>query len=222
MVNCTVTGNACSGGSGGDGINQFASYGTAGQGISGGLFNLSGSVSLLNTIVADNVATDSSPDLNGSFVSIGFNLIGNNQGASGLSSNDFQNVPANLGSLQDNGGPTLTCVPQQDSLVIGYGTITGAPSTDQRGVPRPQNGSCDAGAVQVVAMAPYLSAPVLLGASGLAFEAIFDSTNAYRVQASTNMITWVDVTNYSSGGLQHFPDTSATNLANGFYRGVTP
>jgi hypothetical protein len=45
-------------------------------------------------------------------VTTGFNLIGNNQGATNLSINDFQNVPANLNALQDNGGPTLTCVPQ--------------------------------------------------------------------------------------------------------------
>jgi hypothetical protein len=63
---------------------------------------------------------------------------------------------------------------------------------------------------------------VLRGASGFAFEAIFDSTNTYRVRASTNMVLWVDVTNYSSGGLQHFLDTSATNLDRRFYHAVVP
>jgi hypothetical protein len=221
IVNCTIAGNECAGGAGGNPNSGEDGWGQAGLGMGGGIFNNSASVTLVNTVIAANAATDTSPDLLGSFTSSGFNLIGDNQGATGLSINDFQNVPANLGPLQDNGGPTLTCVPQQGSLAIGNGTSTGAPPTDQRGVPRPA-GSCDIGAVQVVATAPYLSAPVLLGASGFAFEAIFDATNAYLVQASTNLFTWVDVTNYSSGGLQHLLDASATNFNRRFYRTVSP
>jgi len=223
IVNCTVSLNHASGGAGGTSDPSVpGDGGQPGEGIGGGIFNHSGVIRLLNTITAGNNATNESPDLYGAFVTTGFNLIVNNQGATGLSINDFQNVPANLGPLQDNGGPTLTCVPQQGSLAIGYGTSVGAPRTDQRGVPRPLVGSCDIGAVQVVAAAPYLVGPVSLGASGFAFEAIFDATNAYRVRASTNMLTWVDATNYSSGGLQHFLDASATNFNRRFYRAVSP
>jgi hypothetical protein len=228
LVNCTITSSSCISGNGGSAGQNFLHTtstpipGSDGQASGGGIYNLFGTVSLLNTIASGNTAGNSSPDLYGAFVTTGFNLIGNNEGATNLSINDFQNVPANLKPLQDNGGPTLTCVPQQGSLAISYGTSTGAPRTDQRGVPRPPVGSCDIGAVQVVAAAPYLLGPVSHAASGFGFEAIFDSTSAYRVRASTNMLAWVDVTNYSSGGLQHFLDAAATNSNRRFYRAVVP
>ncbi len=54
-------------------------------------------------------------------------------------------VPA-LGSLADNGGPTLTHLPGDTSpLVDAAGVCTG---TDQRGVVRPQGAACDVGAVE--------------------------------------------------------------------------
>ncbi len=148
-VNCTIAANSAVGGSGG----PFAANPppTPGQGIGGGIYNHGGAVSLLNTIVAANLSADSSPDLAGAFASTGFNIIGNSQGASGLSVNDLQNEPANLGPLEDNGGPTLTCSLLQGSLAIGGGTSAGAPPTDQRGIVRPM-GQCDIGAFQLITL----------------------------------------------------------------------
>jgi hypothetical protein len=174
-----------------------------GQGIAGGIFNYSGTVSLLNTIVAGNSGTNS-PDLYGPFVSGGFNLIGNNQGATNLSINDFQDLVADLGPLQNNGGPTLTCVPQQGSFAIGYGTSTGAPGTDQRGVPRPQGGGFDIGAVQVVTGSPICMGGAMNVGAGFCLNTIFDATNTYRIQASTNLTNWIALTNYGTGGTQSF------------------
>jgi hypothetical protein len=54
-----------------------------------------------------------------------------------------------LGSLADNGGPTLTYLPQPGSRAIDNGTSTDAPSIDQRGVERPQGPAADVGAVEV-------------------------------------------------------------------------
>ena len=51
---------------------------------------------------------------------------------------------AELGPLQDNGGPTRTTMPAA-ATVIGGGSA--CPATDQRGVPRPETG-CTAGAVE--------------------------------------------------------------------------
>jgi hypothetical protein len=175
-------------------------------------------VALLNTVIAENAATDSGPDLGGSYLSSGFNLIGSSQGATGLSINDFQDVPADLGVLQDNGGFTLTCVPLQGSLAIGYGTGAGAPSTDQRGVPRPQNGAVDIGAVQAVTGAPINLGPFTRNASGFSFTVIFDATNSYRVLGSTNLTAWVVATNFPSGGVGRVVDVTATNLDRRFYR----
>jgi hypothetical protein len=194
-------------------------------------------VTLLNTILAGNVATNdprfasdftvagnpnTGPDIQGTVVSTGFNLIGSSQGATGLSINDFQDVAADLGPLQDNGGSTLTCVPLQGSLAIGYGTSAGAPSADQRGVPRPRTGAVDMGAVQTVTGAPVNVGPYTRNASGFSFTVILDATNSYRVRGSTNLITWVDVTNFPNGGVRHFLDPSATKITRRFYRAVAP
>jgi large repetitive protein len=100
----------------------------------GGIFN-TGSLIVASTIVAGNAAgTD--PDVSGSVLSDTDNLIGGD---------------AKLGALQDNGGPTQTMLPEADSPAIDAGG-TSCPSTDQRGIPRPQGGSCDIGAVEVAAL----------------------------------------------------------------------
>jgi len=177
---------------------------------------------LVNTIVAANNAPNYSPDMMGTFVSSGYNLIGNNQGAANLSLFDFQNLSANLGTLTNNGGSTLTCVPLPGSYAIGYGTSTGAPTTDQRGVPRPQNGAFDIGAVQVVANSPYVTGGALVKGSGFTLNTFFDATNKYRLQASTNLPTWVDLYTNVNGGILHFTDSAATNLSRRYYRTVKP
>ncbi len=53
-----------------------------------------------------------------------------------------------LEQLSDNGGPTFTCALGEGSSAIDAGTDIGAPSTDQRGVPRPQGASPDVGAYE--------------------------------------------------------------------------
>lgn len=54
-----------------------------------------------------------------------------------------------LGPLQNNGGVTQTLLPGTGSSAIDAGTASGAPATDQRGVPRPQIAGFDIGAVEV-------------------------------------------------------------------------
>jgi hypothetical protein len=60
-----------------------------------------------------------------------------------------------LGALASNGGPTQTRLPQAGSpLLNAIPAVACAPdvTTDQRGVTRPQAGSCDIGAVEVEAL----------------------------------------------------------------------
>jgi hypothetical protein len=42
--------------------------------------------------------------------------------------------------------------------------------------------------------------------SGFSLNTIFDATNSYRIQASTNLTTWVNLTTNASGGPQSFID----------------
>jgi hypothetical protein len=61
---------------------------------------------------------------------------------------DMNTVVPQLGPLQNNGGPTDTLLPAPTSPLIGAGDPANCPGSDQRGVPHPQGGGCDIGAVQ--------------------------------------------------------------------------
>ncbi len=56
-----------------------------------------------------------------------------------------------LGSLEDNGGPTLTCALGSGSSALDSGTAAGAPGEDQRGIARPQptGGNVDMGSLEM-------------------------------------------------------------------------
>ena len=56
---------------------------------------------------------------------------------------------AGLGSLADNGGPTLTQALLLGSPALDAADAAACPATDQRGVTRPQGGGCDAGAFEL-------------------------------------------------------------------------
>jgi hypothetical protein len=68
-----------------------------------------------------------------------------------------QNATAELGPLQDNGGPTPTHLPAESSPVVDAVPLSdsngylGLPqNVDQRGAGRPVRAACDKGAVEVV------------------------------------------------------------------------
>lgn len=100
-----------------------------------------GPVTLQNSIISGNTAFNPSPNISGTFISGGYNLIGNNAGGTMAATTGDQigtsGTPINpqLGSLQNNGGPTFTHALQATSPAIDAGnafTLT----TDQRGFTR--------------------------------------------------------------------------------------
>jgi len=71
----------------------------------------------------------------------------------GLGPGDQVNVTVanlKLGSLADNGGPTLTHHPGPGSAAIDMGDDSDCTAEDQRGVPRPIGAKCDVGSVEVI------------------------------------------------------------------------
>lgn len=109
------------------------SAGTAG----GGIAQADVIVNLRNTIVADNTATAGDPDVNGDYVSQGFNLIENVGGATGFpGTNDIIGTDPQLQPLANNGGPTQTHALALTSPAIDKGNSFGV-TTDQRNAPRP-------------------------------------------------------------------------------------
>jgi hypothetical protein len=131
-----------------------------------------------NSVIAGNVSAlgeDWDPpqqnDLRGAITSRGGNLLGavnpqygflvrNAQTPADQVGTALAPIDALLGDLQDNGGPTLTHAPLPGSPLIDAGTlqVSTLPSTDQRGVARPQRLGVDIGAVEIVNQAPAILA----------------------------------------------------------------
>jgi hypothetical protein len=148
----TISGNAA--GSGGNG--GFAAFGFGGG--SGGVGGNGGGISTRDTfsaessiIAANNAAT--SPDVQGSVWSGGYNLVGRNQSSINFFALDrFGTIAAPLnpllGPLQFNGGPTPTMALLAGSPAIERGKPESTP-TDQRGFPRVSGSFPDAGAFEL-------------------------------------------------------------------------
>ena len=107
---------------------------------------------VLSTIISANTNTDvDSGTTTNSFDSKGYNLIGDGNATGAFNqTGDQLSTDPKLGALAENGGPTQTHALLTDSPAIDAGPPTdGAtivcppPSTDQRGVERPQDGNAD-------------------------------------------------------------------------------
>jgi hypothetical protein len=158
LTNATVSGNSANAAGGGlfnkDGTTSLTSVTVSGNSANagGGLFTYKGgATSLTNTIVAGNTGGDVQGAL---YAASAHNLVGNGSGLTGISDGNQGNqvgtpqTPINplLASLGEFGGPTQTMALLPGSPAIGAGTSAGAPSTDQRGLPR--SGQVDIGAFQ--------------------------------------------------------------------------
>ncbi|TWU56569.1 Cadherin domain protein [Rubripirellula tenax] len=141
LTNATLSNNSAS--SSGGGVystgtttitNSTLAFNNAGN--AGGIRRQAGSVSIVNTIISDNTVTSANADVQGSFSSLGNNLILDVTGGSGFGGTDVVGSSANLGLLADNGGFGKTHAITTSSLAYNAGTATGAPATDQRGVER--------------------------------------------------------------------------------------
>ncbi len=120
-----------------------------------GLANGGGnSVTVKNTLVANS----GSANCTGTITSLGHNLDSANTCAF-AAAGDLPNTDPLVGPLANNGGPTLTHALLRGSPAINAGANDGCPTTDQRGVRRPQRGVCDIGAYEFPA-SPYV--PLLL------------------------------------------------------------
>ena len=124
-----------------------------------------GTLSLGSSIIAGHATTCAQAD--GTFTSVGHNVIDSISGCTVTAAGGDQfNTDPQLGMLQDNGGArvTLTHEPSNESPALEAGDPGDCPSFDQRGVSRPVNGECDAGAVEYdssTTMQPWSPTPAL-------------------------------------------------------------
>jgi CSLREA domain-containing protein len=170
VANCTLYGNDAGSAAGGienyEGAmtiaNSTLSANSAATG--GGVVNSSlGTLHLVNSIVADSTSGGDCVD-SGPLATNIHNLI-----EDGTCSPTLTGDPV-LGSLADNGGPTLTMALGDGSPAIDAGDDVVCPATDQRGVVRPLDGdgdgttACDIGAYE---REPLLSVTVDQNVGGM-------------------------------------------------------
>ncbi|MGI9609498.1 MAG: choice-of-anchor Q domain-containing protein, partial [Acidimicrobiia bacterium] len=200
VTNSTISGNS-SGGNGGGIVsdrpatilNSTITLNTA-TGAGGGLNQANDIFELQNTIVAGNL---SGGDCAGTFISLGNNIDGGTSCTLTQLSDQSTTDPM-LSPLQDNGGPTSTHALTPSSPAIDGGNTAAAPTTDQRGVARPQDGNGDTTADSDIGSFELEPVP-LKSASGTVFEDVFgDVLNDGTVGDGNNPgITNVDVHLYS-------------------------
>lgn len=116
-------------------------------------------LNVLNTIISGSPATNCLVTQGGTVTDLGHNLDdGSPSTCNFLASGNGNHlgVDPSLGALGANGGPTNTQALLGGSPAIDTASNTGCPATDQRGVTRPQNATCDIGAFEVVPATPGL------------------------------------------------------------------
>ena len=140
IQSCTISGGEVVGGPGG-GLGQF--HGITGGAYGGGVRAAQGTADIGNALVAGNAGSEA-PDVSGTFVSRGFNLVGATNGATGFTQTTDQTgtvltpLHPRLGTLDDHLGPTPTYSLQADSPAVDRGFSFGE-SVDQRGASRPSD-----------------------------------------------------------------------------------
>ena len=117
-----------------------------------------GTLHISNNIMTSNSGSPNNCFNNGGSVSTDVNnLIQDNGSGAFACGTPVSTADPKLGSLQDNGGPTQTMALLSGSPAIDAGDNTACADVDtvnnkdQRGVTRPQNGTCDIGAFEVQA-----------------------------------------------------------------------
>jgi len=231
LVACTISGNnAGNGGAGAEGGYLDSGGGSGGAGGNGGgIYTAANSTALLrNSLVALNSpglggvvgigstdgspgAASSTPDLSGVFVSQGFNLVGACTETNGIISGVEQDISGTvaaplvprLGSLQTNGGATLTfgLLPGSPAIDAGDDSLLSSPlnlALDQRRQPRLSGAHVDIGAVEYDGIVDGMVMPPLLtgavsASPGMQFWFNGCPGYSYSVWTSTNLATWIAV-----------------------------
>jgi CSLREA domain-containing protein len=130
--------------------NSTFSNNSADLGTSGGISNTdSGTVTLRNTIVANSVGAG---NCSGTITNGGNNIDDGATCGWVSASGSMRNTNPLLGALANNGGPTQTLALLTGSPAIDgvtFNAPNGAPSTDQRGIARPQGTRYDIGSYEL-------------------------------------------------------------------------
>jgi hypothetical protein len=181
-VNVTIASNA---------VIAVAGYGWTNYGFADGanIAVTNGTIWLRNSILA---YPGTNNNALGTITDAGYNMSSDGS-ANFNSGTSFNFTDPLLQGLANNGGPTLTMALSPDSPAVDFGTSVGAPTTDQRGFPRPAGLGVDMGAYELQAVAirrPLLTLTRLGDGLWLSFQAQTGAT--YVLQYSTTLTNWTD------------------------------
>jgi CSLREA domain-containing protein len=132
----------------------------------GAVFANDGSITLTNTIVASSTTGADCLTLHGVIVDGGYNISSDDSCGFDPANGSLPNTDPLVGPLQDNGGPTWTYALLWGSPAVDAGDEAPCPKTDQRGVPRPQDGDGDGLALCDIGSFEAAISPALVSISG--------------------------------------------------------
>lgn len=206
LMNCTVVTNFCSA-SGPD----FT--GSGGLAAGAQVANSNGVVRLHNTIIA---YSGTNSNAYGPVTDDGYNI--SSDSSAGFSSGSSYNFTDPRLDPANGLGLTWSMPPRSNSAAIDFGDSAGAPATDQRGYARPNGSGFDIGAVEYYPFSTpqvdHVSTRTNLTLSFTAYP-----PTIYRVQFSTNMVSWTDLeTNGPFGAVTNLSRTLTIQPANRFFR----
>lgn len=184
-LNLTIASNNCSSAPG------LPPYFLSAGGVLSGcqIANTNGTFDLHNSIIA---YSGTNSNAYGPITDDGYNLCSDDS-ANLASGSSFNNTDPLLGPLGNNGGPTLCLALLRNSPAIDHADPNDFPSTDQRGYVRPFGNGPDIGAYEYGSVLP--GADLIASISGNNVVVSFPAfpTNLYRLQWSTNLATWADL-----------------------------
>jgi hypothetical protein len=180
-MNLTIATNSCS--------SPAGAYCVSGLATGCQIANTNGTLQLHNSIIA---YSGTNADAYGVITDVGYNIC-SDASAELLSGLSYNNTDPELAPLDNYGGPTWCMALLPSSPAIDFGDTAGAPDRDQRGYARPVGAGPDIGAFEYGAVPPL---QLVLAPSGpTSFQLSFTTKLAgcYRLQSSTDLMTWTDV-----------------------------
>ena len=183
----------------------------AGASSGGGLRSTNGTITLINSIVANN---QSGSNCFGNLTDGGHN-ISSDASCNFSSAGSLNNTDPKLAPLADNGGPTPTMALLPDSPAIDAADNAFCPPTDQRGFPRPSGRGCDMGAFEY-----FGTYRVVLHDAQIQICFFCPTNRTCSVLATTNLLTWQTIGSLGVGdsGIACFEETNASSYPLRFYK----
>jgi hypothetical protein len=232
LTNCTVALNAAVPGTGGSGGAAGPPYpgfpypnpappgwppdplpGPNGSNGGPGSGLLSTGTLFFNTLLAGN----NSNNITGTITDAGHNL--SSDASCVFTNSGMTNTNPKLGSLVNNGGPTLTMALLPGSPAIDAGSAIDAPTTDQRGIARPQGPDVDIGAFEYQYIPIFTSMTIQEATNCCLQLAGLLPNQTFTLQVSSNLLNWFAVTNFTgTNGFIQYADPTTCQSGKRFYR----